>query len=205
MTVLLILQETPAPETMVVARDMYDLVLVVAAAFVAAALIAIVVLLALVLAEVRRTVRSVEEAGNRIRTDPGLESLRAAAGHLESISGRVQDETGRLAGSVAGVSDRIAQASTVIGERIADFDALLAAVQREVESAFVGGAAAARGIHAGLDNLGAKRRLDRDGHRPEDGASDGSGSGSEGDTGVPEEGAGTSDAGSDAELLGEQP
>lgn len=205
MTVLLILQETPAPETMVVARDMYDLVLVVAAAFVAAALIAIVVLLALVLAEVRRTVRSLEEAGNRIRTDQGLESLRAAAGHLESISGRVQDETDRLAGSVAGVSDRIAQASTVIGERIADFDVLLAAVQREVESAFVGGAAAARGIHAGLDNLGARRRLDRDGHRPEDGAGEGSGSGSEGETGVPEEGAGTPEASSDAELLGEQP
>lgn len=205
MTVLLILQGAPAPDTVAVARDMYDLVLVVAAAFVAAALVAVVVLLALVLAEVRRTVRSLEEAGNRIRTDPGLESLRTAAGHLESISGRVQDETDRLAGSVAGISDRIAQASTVIGERIADFDALLAALQREVESAFVGGAAAARGIHAGLDNLGGKRQRDRDGHRPEAGVNEGGASGSEGDTGVPEDGAGALGAGSAAEPLGEQP
>ena len=194
MTALLILQGTPAPDTVTVARDMFDLVLVVAGAVVAAALVAVVVLLALVLAEVRRTVSSLEEAGNRIRTDPGLESLRTAAGHLDSISGRVQDETDRLAGSVAGISDRIAQASTVIGERIADFDALLAAMQREVESAFVGGAAAARGIHAGLDDLGGKRLRDRDGHRPEGDASEGGADGSEGEARVPGEGAGAADA-----------
>ena len=205
MTALLILQGAPAPDTVAVARDMYDVVLVVAAAFVAAALVAIVVLLALVLAEVRRTVRSLEEAGNRIRTDPGLESLRTAAGHLESISGRVQDETDRLAGSVAGISDRIAQASTVIGERIADFDALLAAVQREVESALVGAAAAARGIHTGLDNLGGRRRRDPDGHGPKEGASEGGASGSEGDAGAPEEGAGAPGGDSAAQPLGEQP
>ncbi len=203
MTTLLILQG--APDTVAIARDVYDLVLVVTAVLVAAVLVAIVVLLGLVLAEVRRTLRSLEEAGDRIRTDPALESLRTAAGHLESISGRIQEESERLAGSVAGVSERIAQASTAIGERIADFDALLAAVQREMESAFVGAAAAARGIHTGLDNLGGKRRRDPDGHRPEERAGERGASGSEGDTGVREEGAGTPDAGSAAELLGEQP
>ena len=177
MTALLILEGAPAPDTVAVARDLYDLILVVTAGFVAAALVAIVVLLGLVLAEVKRTVRTLEEAGNRIRTDPGLKSLRTAAGHLESISGRIEEETDRLSGSVSGISDRIAEASSLIGERIANFDALLAAMQREAERAFVGGAAAVRGIHAGLDNLGAKREGDRDGHRlrddsSEDGAAD---------------------------------
>lgn len=195
MTALLILQGAPAPDTVAVARDIYDLVLVVAAAFIAAALLATVVLLGLVLAEVKRTVRTLEEAGNRIRTDPGLESLRTAAGRLESISGRAQEETERLAGSVSGISERIARASSLIGERIADFDALLGAMQREVESAFVGGAAAARGIHAGLDDLGARRGPDRDGHRPEGDAGEGGGpSGPEGEAREPGEGAGAQEA-----------
>ena len=181
------------------------MVLVAVAVLAAAALVAVVVLLGFVLAEVRRTVRSLEEVGNRIRTDPGLESLRTAAGHLESVSGRIQDESERLAGSVAGVSERIAQAAAAIGERIADFDALLAAVQREVESAFVGAAAAARGIHTGLDNLGGGRRRDPDGHRPEDGTSGGGAGGAERDAGAPEEGAEAPDGGSAAEPLGEQP
>ena len=205
MTSLLILQGAAAPDTVAMARDTYDLVLVAVAVLAAAALVAVVVLLGFVLAEVRRTVRSLEEAGNRIRTDPGLESLRTAAGHLESVSGRIQDETERLAGSVAGVSERIAQASAAIGERIADFDALLAAVQREVESALVGAAAAARGIHTGLDNLGGRRRRDPDGHGPEEGASEGGASGSEGDAGAPEEGAGAPGGDSAAQPLGEQP
>ena len=194
MIALLILQGAPAPDTVAVARDIYDLVLVATAALVAAALVATVVLLALVLAEVKRTVRALEEAANRIRTDPGLGSLRAAAGHLESISGRVQEETERLAGSVSGISDRIAQASSLIGERVTDFDDLLAAMQREVESAFVGSAAAARGIHAGLDDLGARRGRDRDGRRQGGDAGEGGASGSDRDAGVLEECAGAPDS-----------
>ena len=193
MTALHILQGASAPDTVAIARDTFDLVLVGAAAFVAAALVATVVLLGLVLTEVKRTVRALEEAGSRIRTDPGLKSLRTAASHLESISGRVQEETERLAGSVSGISDQIAQASSLLGERIADFDALLAAMQRELESAFVGGAAAARGIHAGLGDLGAGRGRDRDGQPPGGDAGEEGASGSDGDAGVLEDGGGEPD------------
>lgn len=170
MTAPLTLQGAVAPDTVILARDVFDLVQVVAAASIAVALPVILVLLARLLAEIRRTVRTIEGAGQKIRADPGLESLRKAASHVESISGRFREEADKLSGSVSSVSDRLTQASRVMDERIEEFNALLAAVQREAEGAFVDGAAVARGIHAGLENLGGLGPRHRSGNGPGDAA-----------------------------------
>ncbi len=170
MTALLTLQGAATPDTVILARDVFDLVQVVAAASIAVALPVIIVFLARVLAEIRRTVRAIEGAGQKIRTDPALESLRKAASHVESISRRFREEADKLSGSVSSVSDRLTQASRVTEERIEEFNALLAVVQREAEGAFVDGAAVARGIHAGLENLSGLGARHRSGSGPGDAA-----------------------------------
>ena len=153
MTALRSLQGAAAPETVILARDVYDLVQVVATVSAATALLLIVVLLAQALVEFRRTISAIEGAGRRIRTDRGVESLRKTVSHVESISGRFREEAEKLSGSVSSISDRLTQASGVIEGRIEEFSALMELVQREAEDTFVDSAAVARGVRAGLDNL----------------------------------------------------
>ena len=139
------LQGAAAPDTVILARDVYDLVQAVATVAIAAALLVIIILLAQTLVELRRTFRAIEGAGQSLRADPGVESLRKVAGHAESIS------------------DRLTHVSGVIEERIEDYNALMDVVQREAEGTFVDGAAVARGVRAGLDKLRARSANARSG------------------------------------------
>ncbi len=166
MTALRSLQGAAAPDTVILARDVYDVVQVIATASIAAGLLVIVLLLAQALVEFRRTISAIEGAGRRIRTDPGVKSLRKTVSHVESISGRFREEAEKLSGSVSSLSDRLTQASGVLEERIEEFSALMELVQREAEDTFVDSAAVARGVRAGLDNLKGADASGRSGDGP---------------------------------------
>jgi methyl-accepting chemotaxis protein len=158
MTSTLSTQVLPPGDTLVVvaSRDAVDLVIALAAGSVAATFAAILLMIVVFMAQTRKAVKSVEKMQKKFSADPAVSSLRKTAGHVEDISRALRDETERLSSSVAMLSERLAQASDRMEERIEEFNALLEVVQGEAEGAFIDGASRARGVRAGLDELVAR-------------------------------------------------
>jgi methyl-accepting chemotaxis protein len=151
------------PDTivMVPARDGIDVVFAVAAGAIALTFFAVLFTIIAALREFARAERKLEELGERIARDPGIESLRKVTANLESVSGSVRDEAERLTASVGKLSDRLAQASDRMEERIEEFNALMEVIQSEAEGAFVDTAATARGVRKGLGEVGRAARKGR--------------------------------------------
>ncbi len=158
MTVSLTFQDASARDTVVsvAARDGYDLLDALAAGSVAATFLAVLLLILYGLVQTRRMVRSLKRARREIASDPTVESIRRTANNVESISRALNQEVAKLSESVSSLSDRLSQASDRMEERIEEFNAFMEVVQGEAEGAFVEGAATARGVRAGLGNLGRK-------------------------------------------------
>ena len=138
----------------IAARDGYDVLQALAAASVAATFFGVLLLIVYALVQTRRLAGALERTRKRLSVDPAVESLRKTANHIESISQTLNDEVTKLSESVSRLSDRLTQASDRMEERIEEFNAFIEVVQREAEGAFVEGAATARGVRAGLGNLG---------------------------------------------------
>ncbi|MEX0936149.1 MAG: hypothetical protein WD013_04525 [Gemmatimonadota bacterium] len=169
MMATLVLQTAAQVDTVVTvpARDTYDIVQALAAGSVAATFIGVLTLMLFTVIQVRRAAHAVNEARRQISIDPAVESLRRTASYVESISASVDREVSRMAQSVSGLSERLDQASDRMEERIEEFNALMEVVQSEAEGTFVDGASAARGVRAGIENLGSRRRRPPPRHRPE--------------------------------------
>lgn len=146
-------------------RDGYDLLQSFGAGAAAALCLGALLLIAYSMTQVMRTARAIHHAGERLSADPAVESIRRTTRNVESISQALQTEVAKLSESVSRLSDRLTQASDRMEERIEDFNAFMEVVQGEAEGAFVEGAARARGVRRGLDDLtgGTKARsgLDR--------------------------------------------
>jgi TolA-binding protein len=143
-------QDTVASITI---RDGYDLLQSVAAGAALALYLGALLLIAYSLMQVKRTARAIRRTGERLSADPAVESIRRTTSNVESISQALQAEVAKLSESVSRLSDRLTQASDRMEERIEEFNAFMEVVQGEAEGAFVEGAARARGVRRGLDDL----------------------------------------------------
>jgi len=163
MTSILSAQAAPGADTLVVvpSRDVVDIVIALAAGSIAATFVAILFTIVIFLVQARKAVKSLEEIPKKLTLDPAVASMRRTAENLEAISRTFREESSRLSGSVALLSERVQQASDRIEERIEEFNALLEVVQGEAENAFVDSAARARGIRAGLGHLTGEDRRGR--------------------------------------------
>ncbi len=137
----------------IAARDGYDVLQSIAAVSVAAMALGVLVMVAFTLLQMRKIALSLARVRRGFSADPGVEAMRRAANHVESISRTLNQETEKLSGSISRLSDRLTQASDRMEERIEDFNALMEVVQGEAEGAFVDGAATARGVRRGLGDL----------------------------------------------------
>ncbi len=126
------------------------------------------VLLALmgVLWQLRKLARSVGGITKRLEKDAGPVILRAkgVAENLEFISAAVRTDVQKLNASVAGLNERLREASTRMEERIQDFTALVEVLQTEAEELALDTAAAVRGVRVGSRSLAGG---EREGDTPE--------------------------------------
>jgi len=154
-------QAVSLPDTVVTvaSRDAIDVIFGLAAGSIAATFVALLLVITITLVKLRAASLALARAQRRLLEDPGIQSLRATAANVESISDSLRGEVTRLSESVAQLSERVTQASDRVEERIEEFNALLEVMQGEAEQAFVDGASTARGVRAGLGALG--RRRDR--------------------------------------------
>ena len=85
---------------------------------------------------------------------PVTDRARVAAENVEYISAVVREDVQKIHSSVAGLSDRLKDASHRMEERVEEFNALMDVVQGEAESVLLDTAAAVRGVRAGARTIG---------------------------------------------------
>ena len=96
---------------------------------------------------------------------PVADRARVAAENVEYISAVVREDIQKVHSSVAGLTDRLQDASQRMEERVEEFNALMDVVQDEAESVLIDTAAAVRGVRAGartVGNLVASEKSDAD-------------------------------------------
>ncbi len=125
-----------------VAADISSVVLAAISAVLLLAMLALLVQLRKVLASLQRQVQ------------PVADRARVAAENVEYISAVVREDVQKIHSSVAGLSDRLKDASERMEERVGEFNALMDVVQDEAESVLLDTAAAVRGVRAGARNMG---------------------------------------------------
>jgi hypothetical protein len=152
-------QAAPAADTLVTvaSRDAFDVIYAVAAGTFVLLLLVLIVALLGALAELRRGLqamkRAVAQTREAVLADEAMERVRETAGHLEAMAGTLRTETDRAGASIRKVSEKVELASRRMEERIEEFNALMAVVQDEAESAFVDTASTARGVRSSLGEL----------------------------------------------------
>lgn len=134
----------------IAARDGFDVLIAIAAALIAATFLAVLLGLLYVFHQSRQAVRAVERMRRQLLEDPGVESMRRAASHIEAVSEVIQEEVTELTRSLGTVSERLQQASDRMEERIEEFNALVKVVQLEAEGVFLDTASTARGVRSGV-------------------------------------------------------
>jgi hypothetical protein len=85
---------------------------------------------------------------------PVTDRARVAAENVEYISAVVREDVLKVRESVAGLSDRLKQASERMEERVEEFNALMDVVQDEAEAVLLDTAAVVRGVRAGAQTMG---------------------------------------------------
>ncbi len=101
------------------------------------------------LLQLRRLLRSIQQ-----NVQPVADRARVAAENLEYISAVVREDVQKVRASVAGLSDRLGEASERMEERVEEFNALMDVVQEETESVLLDTAAVVRGVRAGALSMG---------------------------------------------------
>jgi hypothetical protein len=122
-------------------------------------LLPVLFVLFLQIRKINRTVKELGEKGLQ-RADPLLESGKSIADNLAFVSFAVRTDVEKVTSSVKSLSDRLQQASDLMEERIAEFNALMEVVQSEAEGIFVDTAATVRGVREGARTLAAGTRYD---------------------------------------------
>lgn len=139
------LQEATTTATAValqVATDVSSIILAVAATlFMVAAIV--------ILAQLKRLLVSLQS-----QVQPVTDRARVAAENVEYISGVVREDVQRVHSSVAGLSERLKDASVRMEERVEEFNALMDVVQSEAESVLLDTAAVVQGVRAGARIFG---------------------------------------------------
>ena len=123
-----------------------DISAVVLAAISALLLLAMLVLLV----QLRRVLTALQR-----QMQPVADRARVAAENVEYISAVVREDVQKVHSSVAGLSDRLKDASGRMEERVEEFNALMDVVQDEAESVLLDTAAAVRGVRASARTMGA--------------------------------------------------
>lgn len=159
-SILHLLQAAPQRDTVVTvaARDGVDLVYALAAGSVFAVFLALLVAMVVMLLQMKKASRAIQDARRSIATDRGVESLRKIADNVADISGSLRGDVAKVSDSVDQLSRRLTQVSNRMEERVEEFNALMEVVQEEAEDAFLDGASTARGFRAGLGNLSRRAR-----------------------------------------------
>ena len=117
------------------------------------ALAAISALLLLTMLVVLLQLRKLLAALQR-QLQPVADRARVAAENVEYISAVAREDVQKIHSSVAGLSDRLKDASQRMEERVEEFNALMDVVQSEAESVLLDTAAAVRGVRAGAQTIG---------------------------------------------------
>ena len=142
-------------------------------------LLALVVLASITAVALLAFLRRLDAHGRRLtdiarrledQSRPVLERATGVADNVDAITRSLRDEARHLQGSVRALSDRLRQASTHMGTRIDEFNALLEVVQAEAEEAFLKTAAALRGVSAGARALDGERADGSSAPRGDEGA-----------------------------------
>ena len=153
-------QALAPPGGLQVAADISAVVLAAISALLLLAMLLLLVQLRKVLAALQRQMQ------------PVADRARVAAENVEYISAVVREDVQKVHSSVAGLSDRLKDASERMEERVEEFNALMDVVQDEAESVLLDTAAAVRGVRAGARTIGeGMARQDSEGDSPEDGGS----------------------------------
>ena len=139
------LQEATTTATAVALDVATDVSLIILA--VAATLLMVVVIV--ILTQLKRLLVSLQS-----QVQPVTDRARVAAENVEYISGVVREDVQRVHSSVAGLSERLKDASVRMEERVEEFNALMDTVQSEAESVFLDTAAVVEGVRAGARVVG---------------------------------------------------
>ena len=135
-------QAIAPPGILQVAADVSSVVLAAILALLLLAMLVLLVQLRKLIAALRQQVR------------PVADRARVAAENVEYISAMVREDVQKIHSSVAGLSDRLKDASERMEERVEEFNALMDVVQDETESVLLDTAAAVRGVRVGARIMG---------------------------------------------------
>lgn len=139
------LQEATTTATVVGLQVATDVSLIVLAA--AATLLMVIAIV--ILTQLKRLLVSLQS-----QVQPVTDRVRVAAENVEYISGVVREDVQRVHSSVAGLSERLKDASVRMEERVEEFNALMDVVQSEAESVLLDTAAVVQGVRAGARIVG---------------------------------------------------
>ena len=115
-----------------------------------AAISALLLLVMLVLlVQLRKLLSALQQ-----QLQPVADRARVAAENVEYISAVVREDVQKVHSSVAGLANRLKDASQRMEERVEEFNALMDVVQGEAESVLIDTAAAVRGVRAGAQAIG---------------------------------------------------
>lgn len=148
----------------IVERGWFDQLAHVASGVLAILLLLLVLLVFPAAWYVRNRLKQLTAVIDGLRHDfgPVVERTRGVMQNAEEISATVRRDVERLSETVERFDGQLREIADIAGDRVRDFDALLGAVQQEVEGVFLTTASAARGIRAGVRALRRHRsRRDR--------------------------------------------
>jgi len=141
---------------MVMAPSLLTTVEAVSTIVLGVAVLGVLVALLVVLLQLRKLTRSMGSVAVRLEKDaaPVIERARSVAENVDFITMAVRTDVQKVNASVAGLNDRLKEASVRMEERIQDFSALVEVLQGEAEDLALDTAAAVRGVRAGTRSLG---------------------------------------------------
>ena len=143
----------------IVQRGWFDQLAHVASGVLMILLLALVLLAFPAAWYVRHLLKRLTAAVEGLRTDlaPTLERTRGVMVNAEEISATVRRDVARLSETVGHFDGQLREIADIATERVREIDALVGAVQDEVEDIVVTTTSAARGLRAGARMLGRHR------------------------------------------------
>jgi uncharacterized protein YoxC len=149
--------QSSAPDTVAVlaAQGLLPTVEAISMIVLGVAILAVLTALLLVLLQLRKASHTLTTLAGKVEKEatPVLDRARSVAENVEFITMAVRTDVEKITASVAGLNDRLREASNRMEERIQDFNALVDVLQGEAEEMALDTAAAVRGVRAGTRNL----------------------------------------------------
>lgn len=145
----------PDTVAMVMEPSLLSTVEAIATIVLGIAVLGVLAALLVVLLQIRKFTRIFGSVAKRLEKDaaPVMGRAKSVAENVDFITMAVRTDVQKLNASVAGLNDRLAEASGRMEERIQDFTALVEVLQNEAEDLALDTAAAVRGVRAGTRSL----------------------------------------------------